>query len=278
MPVSTILDHPRTTPLRMYSHNIFSGDAQRARRQDLLTTGIRVLDPDILVLQETVVTDSHDQVANLVGEGYQIVHSRARDADGGGISIASRWPVTATSEPDLAVVSLRTHDFACTALLAMIDAPAPIGPLLVVNHFPDYHTTHELERERQAVIVARAIEDLVAIDPRHVILAGDMDADPDAASMRFFAGRQSLGEMSVCYVNAWDVCHPGEAGATFGAVNPLAPTAWPFSRIDHIFLRCGDDDLPTLDVAACELAFAEPRDGIYASDHFGLIADFAPRN
>lgn len=277
MHVSTIQNHPRTTPLRVYTHNIFSGDAQRSRRQDLLAVGIRALDPDILVLQETIVNAGGDQVADLLGEGYQIVHSRARGEDGGGISIASRWPITATSEPDLAVVSSRTHDFACTALLAMIDVPAPVGPLLVVNHFPDYHTTHELERERQAVIVARAIEDLVGKDPRHVILAGDMDADPDAASMRFFAGKQSLGEMSVCYVNAWDVCHPGEAGATFGAVNPLAPATWPFSRIDHIFLRCGDDDLPTLDVVRCELAFAEQHDGIHASDHFGLVADFAPR-
>jgi endonuclease/exonuclease/phosphatase family metal-dependent hydrolase len=277
MRVSAIQDQVRDTQLRVYTHNIFHGEANRKQRQDLLAAGIRALDPDVLVLQETIVTPGEDQVANLLPAGYDIVHSRARGEKGDGVSIASRWPITATSEPDLAVVSPRTHDFACTALLASIAAPPPIGPLLVVNHFPDYHTTHELERERQAVIVAREIEHLVAADPRHVILAGDMDADPDAASMRFFAGKQSLGEMSVCYVNAWDIHHAGEPGATFGAANPLAPATWPFSRIDHILLRCGDDDLPTLEVTRCELAFDEPHDGIYASDHFGLVADFDPR-
>lgn len=277
MRVSAIQDRPHDAGLRLYTHNIFSGDANRSRRQSLLAAGTAALDPDVLVLQETIVTETDDQVADLLGSSYQCVHSDSRGDDGGGISIASRWPITAVTELDLAVVSSRTHDFACTALLASIEAPPPIGPLLIVNHYPDYHTNHEIERERQAVIVARAIEDMVIRNPQHVILAGDMDADPDAASMRFLAGKQSLDGVSVCYVETWDVCHPGETGATFGVVNPLAPSSWPFSRIDHIFVRCGDDDLPTLDVVACDLAFAEPHDGIYASDHFGLVADLSPR-
>ncbi|MDQ3780276.1 MAG: hypothetical protein M3354_07010, partial [Chloroflexota bacterium] len=52
---------------------------------------------------------------------------------------------------------------------------------------------------------------------------------------------------------------------------------WPFQRIDHIFVRCGERGGPTLEIAACALAFAEPVDGVWASDHFAVVADlFVP--
>ena len=41
------------------------------------------------------------------------------------------------------------------------------------------------------------------------MLAGDFNAGPDAASIRFLTGRQSLRGESVAYVRAWDAVHPG---------------------------------------------------------------------
>jgi hypothetical protein len=38
-------------------------------------------------------------------------------------------------------------------------------------------------------------------------------------------------------------------------------------------VRC-DEHGPTLDVASCALAFDEARSGTWASDHFGVVADF----
>jgi hypothetical protein len=45
-------------------------------------------------------------------------------------------------------------------------------------------------------------------------------------------------------------------------------------RIDYVMVRCGIHG-PTLDVAGCSLAFEEPVDGVWASDHFGfgVVAD-----
>ena len=43
-------------------------------------------------------------------------------------------------------------------------------------------------------------------------------------------------------------------------------------RIDYVFVRCGDHG-PTLDVSACARIFDEPVDGVWASDHFGVVAD-----
>jgi endonuclease/exonuclease/phosphatase family metal-dependent hydrolase len=278
MTVSMIRTRDETlSSLRLYTHNIFGNHAGWHQRRELLAAGIRELSPDLIFLQETVVTEAEDQVAEFLDPTYHVVHSSTRSEDGYGISLASRWPITETYELDLKVASERTFDFACTTLIAEIEAPQPIGRVLAANHFPDYHTDHEIERERQAVIAARALADLATVRPAHVLLAGDLDAEADSGSLRFLAGKQSLDGLSVCYRNAWDSVHPGEPGHTFTGINPLVPSSWPFKRIDHIFIQCGSNDMPTLDIAACELAFDQPIDGVWASDHFGVIADFTPR-
>ena len=56
-------------------------------------------------------------------------------------------------EPDLNVTP-RTADFACGTLIAEVLAPEPVGPLLFVNHLPNWQLTFEHERELQTVIAA----------------------------------------------------------------------------------------------------------------------------
>ncbi len=63
-------------------------------------------------------------------------------------------------EVNLHVVS-RSAGFACSTLAAEILTPEPIGPLIFINHFPDWQLTNEYEREVQTVTVARFIENLI---------------------------------------------------------------------------------------------------------------------
>ncbi len=74
----------------------------------------------------------------------------------------------------------RTLDFACTTLLVEIQAPQPFDSLLFVNHFPNWQLDYECERELQTVLVARCIAEMVAQRSMHVVLAGDLDAEPAA--------------------------------------------------------------------------------------------------
>ncbi len=274
---SQILQHhePETETLRLLTHNILGHHAQWKRRRRVLVDGLSALAPDLIAFQETIVRDDYDQAADVLDTSYHTVHSKARDVDGMGVSIASRWPIGQVRELDLNVTP-RTAEFPCTTLLAEIAAPAPFGRLLFVNHFPDYQVDHEYERELQTVVAARAIEAMVAPDPMHVVLAGDLDAEPDAASIRFLMGKQSLDGLSVCYRHTWDSVHPGKPCKTLSRRNPLSPAAewdWPFHHIDHILVRRGEHSGPSLRIAACELAFDEPVDGVWASDHFGVVAD-----
>lgn len=261
--------------LRVLTCNIYNTTADWERRRPVLIEEIRRHSPDLVALQETVLTASYDQATDILGDQYEIANSRARLPDSWGAAIASRWPIRHVHELDQAV-SPRAEPW-CTTMIAEIEAPPPIGPLLFVNHLQSAHVAQEFEREQQALLAARRIEQLVAEQDCHVILVGDLNAGPESASVRFMMGRQSLSGTSVCYLNAWDRIHPGEAGHTFTPRSPLVAEAhrdWPYQRLDHILLRFGEGGNPSLDIMGCEIAFARPVHGVWPSDHFGLVADF----
>jgi hypothetical protein len=123
--------------------------------RQVLIDGIAQHQPDVVALQKTTRTASHDQVVDILGSTCHVVHSMTRETAVGGVSIASRCPIIGSQELDLKTVSPRTRDFACTTLTAEIEAPPPFGKILVANHFPDYQVDHEIERERQAALPAR---------------------------------------------------------------------------------------------------------------------------
>jgi endonuclease/exonuclease/phosphatase family metal-dependent hydrolase len=246
-------------------------------RRSLLAQGLRALDPDLVAFQGVIRHDDYDQVTDLLGPGYEVAHQTRREADGSGVSIASRWPLSEVHELDLQVTP-RTAGFLAVALVAEVQAPPPIGPLLFVNHKPNFELALEHERGLQAVTTATRLERLAAGRERHVVVAGDFDATPDAASMRFWRGRQALGDTSVCYRDAWEHSHPDDPGHTFTPANPMvAEGTWPLERgrrIDHVLVRCAEHG-PSLDIAACARLFDRPVEGVWASDHFGVVADLA---
>ncbi|AVT28277.1 hypothetical protein C6361_00810 [Plantactinospora sp. BC1] len=244
-------------------------------RQAVLAGGFGELDPDVVAFQEVIADPHYDQVAELLGAGYHVAHAGRREADGSGASIASRWPIGDVREVDLQV-SARTAEFPAVALVAEVRAPEPIGPLLLVNHNPNWELSFERERELQAVVTARAVEGIGGVDDRHVVLAGDFNAVPEAASMRFWAGLRSLDGVSVCYRDAWREARPAEPGHTMTPANRVvAEGTWPQERgrrIDYLFVRCVHHG-PTLDVLDCRQVFSEPVGDVWASDHFGVVAD-----
>ncbi len=257
----------------MLTLNLWGIRGEWDKRRGVLADGVRELAPDLIAFQEAIRTDDYDQVVDLLGDGYEIAHQEAREPDGQGVTIASRWRLHDVHELDLHVTP-RTSDFAATTLMAEVDVPAPIGPVVFANHVPNWQLDFEVERELQALAAARALESLAPDPERHVILAGDFTADPDSAGVRFLTGRQSLDGVSVCYRDAWESVHPGERGETFTPANPLvADWDWPFRRLDYVLVRCGEHGGPTLAVSDCRIVFDKPVDRVWASDHFGVMAD-----
>lgn len=265
--------------MRVLTMNIFAHHRSWDERRRVLATGLAEMKPDVVTFQEAIMTDDYDQVAEILGPGYHVFHQQGRSDDGVGASIASRWPIDVVREVDLQA-DKRLYDSGWIGSLAVVEiaAPEPIGPVLLVHHKPTWQSQLEREREFQAMTSARLVEEILGGADRHVVLAGDFDATPDSASIRFWTGRQSLDGMSVYYQDAWAAIHGDDPGHTFTPENGIRAVRWrprPGRRIDYVMVRCGDHGA-TLDIASCELAFDRPVGRVWASDHFGVVADFEP--
>ena len=90
------------------------------------------------------------------------------------------------------------------------------------------------------------------------VLTGDFNAEPDAAPIRLLTGRLTLEGRRGNLMDAWALLHPDEPGFTWE----------PRERIDYIFVS------PSVRVHEIALAATEPNaEGVYPSDHCGLIAE-----
>jgi endonuclease/exonuclease/phosphatase family metal-dependent hydrolase len=262
----------------MLTFNLLSPDhADWPRRREVVGAGLRDLRPDVVALQECVSGTGYDQAADLLGGEYQFVPHANRSADGVGAVLASRWPIGAVGEVDLHVTARVTLPWAA-AVMAEVSLPAPFGPTLVVHHKPTYEIGFGVERELQALACTREVERQLVGRARHVVVLGDFDDPPDSASLRFWTGRQSLAGESVAYRDAWEAVHGGAPGHTFTPRNPLT-RAGEMSlelgrRIDYVLVRCGVHG-PSLDVVGCRLVFDQPVSSVWASDHFGVLAELA---
>lgn len=266
--------------MRILTLNLFARHGAWEERRPMVRDGLRSLRPDLVAFQEAVRTEQYDQVVDLLGSDFHLVDHPGRSADGVGATLASRWPVVEARQVGLRVSDRVTLPW-CGTVAAEIATP-DAGPLLFVHHKPSWQLGLERERELEALAATRLIEEIVGERDLHVVVAGDLDAEPHAASIRFWSGRRSLDGTSVCYDDAWERVHAGaspESGHTFSPRNPLVRTGtMPLEqgrRIDYILVRCGDHG-PTLEVASCERVFDRAADGIWASDHFGVVADLRP--
>src|ERR1022692_1910513 len=84
-----------------------------------------------------------------------------------GVSIASRWSLGERRDEELNVTP-RTAGFPSTTLVVEVIAPVSVGPLLFANHFPNWQLSFEHERELQAVVAARFLEQLVGQNDQQV--------------------------------------------------------------------------------------------------------------
>jgi endonuclease/exonuclease/phosphatase family metal-dependent hydrolase len=262
------VDAPR---LRCATFNILGpANPDWKRRRVVIRDALHALQADVIALQEVPV----DQVEDLLGPGYCVTPFPARSEDGTGGVLATRARHRVLEEIDQ-----RTPEHAedlpwCATVL--VELESPLGPLVVAHHKPSWPFPLEVEREQQARRAAVAVERHARDRP--AVVLGDFDATPDAASMLFWRGLRSLDGVSVCYQDAWECVRPGEPGLTFSAENPLVQAgevATALSRrIDYVLVRAGRHGA-LLQVLSCRRLLDQPVDGVWASDHYGVVADLA---
>lgn len=276
-------EKPRRMKIRVLTLNVWN-DEGPAQRTALINREIRRLQPDLISFQEVARKPSSDQLAALVnGLDFQATHQADLQsftppfADRyGGAAVATRWPHQALEALDLRLAGANDVPW---ATLAVSVALPDLGDVLFIGATSSWRLNAEHVREQQAL----ALTDL---DNRHrrdlpTIIAGDFNASPEAASIRYLTGLQSLAGRSAHYHDAWAVAGEG-AGATWTHRNPQAEAGIAqivqqpnhARRVDYVFIG-GWDAHPKAhaSVTAAPLVFDSPIGGVWASDHFGLLVD-----
>jgi endonuclease/exonuclease/phosphatase family metal-dependent hydrolase len=270
--------------VRILTLNV-QNDEGDPRRAELINREIRRLNPDLVALQEVPSQGRRsDLAALLAGTGLSATHQS--DAISypmpfedryGGAAVATRWP-----HRILEVLDQRgsgAPDVPWCTLAAAVEVPEA-GQLLFIAATLSWRLDAEAARERQAV----ALTDL---DARHrdklpTIIAGDLNASPDAACIRYLTGLQSLHGRSVHYHDAWAVANGGDGGHSWTTENDSAaseieaivrqPNHW--RRLDYVLVGSWHaHPQARAEVRAAQIVLNQPVGGIWPSDHYGLLVE-----
>jgi endonuclease/exonuclease/phosphatase family metal-dependent hydrolase len=266
--------------LRILTFNVWNeeGDQRRFRH---INQELRQLDPDIVAFQEV---SSRERLADLL-EGTPLHALHQADAMAtvpphadryGATALATRWPHRLAEVLDLRMSDAMDVPWATLAVVVMIPGA---GDLLFIATTASWRLDAEAQRERQVLALAD-------LDARHrrrlpTIIAGDFNADSDASSIRFLSGLQSLGGRSVHYHDAWRIAGEGP-GHTWTSDNPNAESVIDQivrqpghrRRIDYVFTGSWHAHPDThAYIRSARLAFHAPVDGLWLSDHFGVVVD-----
>jgi endonuclease/exonuclease/phosphatase family metal-dependent hydrolase len=262
----------RMSEIRVVTFNIWNRSGPWDERFIAIKTGLARLEPDLVGLQEVIVTEHGDKLdqGKAIAEslGFHMVFGSSHgEGYSFGNAVLSRWPILRHEVFPLPALDDTEPR---TLLYAEVDAPAGKIPFFVTHLAWRLHEGHV----RQAQVVAIA-ERVAALCPPHgfpPVLVGDFNAEPESDEIRFLRGHTSLGRKCVYFADAFRVAGDGSPGATFSKKNPFAePLREPERRIDYIFVR-GPDDRGRGEALLARVCLDEPLGGVFASDHFGVFA------
>jgi endonuclease/exonuclease/phosphatase family metal-dependent hydrolase len=260
--------------LRVMTLNLWGEQGPHQRRLQVLLAGLETIQPDVLALQEvrdvpgTLANQAETIAARL---GYQHAFAAATEWGGGmeGVAILSRGPILGSESAELPGAKPTERR---VVLLCRCETPA--GPVHVYTTHLNYRLTDGLVRETQV----QALDEFAAAHPSDLpqLLMGDFNASPAHDEIRFLRGQTTVGGRRTYWQDAYARLHPDELGYTWAKRNPYtAKLAWlePDRRVDYVFVSpMRGNGRGT--VRDCRIVLDEPaEDGVWASDHFGLVAE-----
>lgn len=295
-PATTPATAPGTTMerLRVLTLNIWNRQGPWEARRRLILDGLRAEAPDVIALQEVLRLEGPDGSRLCQGEdlgqalGCGVSYGEAMDIGGGlrfGNAILSRFPALESCSAMLP--NPEGHE-ARSVVFALLSTPA--GALPVFATHLDWQLDLSRARCEQVLFIADRMAPYLGptwsgLPP---VLAGDLNAEPDSDEVRFLrglhclpvqdeAGRLRLRSTYLCDTFGMLGQGPGE---TFARSNAYAARERePDRRLDYIFVGPPDRRLRGEPLAA-RRCFTEPAGGVFASDHYGVVADLqvAPRD
>jgi endonuclease/exonuclease/phosphatase family metal-dependent hydrolase len=257
---------------RIVTLNIWNRGGPWEARLAAIRAGVADLDPDVMGLQEVLRSpeDGLDQAAQIAqGFGYSIAFGEAMPIGAGsfGNAVLSKFPVARSQTFQLP--ALDAEEPRC---LVFAELDAPFGKLpFFVTHL-SWRFDQGYIREAQVKAIAQHVRELAPAGGFPPVIVGDFNAVPHSDEIRFMTGLCSLGVKSVCFTDAFGVVGHGE-GTTFSRRNPFATDLRePDRRIDYIFVR-GPHETGLGEPIDSQVCFDRPVNGVYPTDHFGVVAN-----
>ena len=280
--------------LRVVQLNIASiYEAAWERRRHEIVAWLDELEPDVVCVEEawesaTVPNTAGWLADHAAGEWHWAFGGAPMQIEGidpsgrWGLAVLSRHPIDAHQRFDL---PLAGGTGAAPGQVGLLHART--GDLDVFVAHLSAAPTDSLHRRAQVLAIddhvravrgdRDALPDFSTRRPSPpAILCGDFNAEPDSDEIRFLSGCTALDGRVTFWQDAWRVAGDGGPGLTQDwRTHPLAADLNVHrKRIDYVFV--GDPFRREADagrVLSARVVFDEPRTGIQASDHRGLVVE-----
>jgi endonuclease/exonuclease/phosphatase family metal-dependent hydrolase len=241
-------------------------------RLDVARRDLAAIAPDVVALQEIVRAEAYElDQARALASGLGMPYVAHAQVPGGpypfGNAIVSRFPLD-----DITVLPLPREgtDENRSLLLARVRLPWGTFPMATT------HLNWKLDeghvRVAQVRFVVEQLTRFTCNDDLPAVLAGDFNAEPDSDEIRYLRGQTGAQGPCVYFNDCFATAGDGSPGHTFCARNPYAAVSRePDRRLDYIFVRGPDHRLRGVPLEA-RVCLDEPRQGVWASDHFAVFA------
>jgi endonuclease/exonuclease/phosphatase family metal-dependent hydrolase len=255
--------------MRAMTWNVWGRFGQWQLREAAISETIASVRPDVLALQEAWATGDAvqaDRLASRHGLHAAFARSHMPDDPAGevqlGLAVLSRWPLTAATE-----IRLMTGDGASTVAL-MVNVSHPEGSLHFMTACLDWEVDRQEQRQHQAEELLQVLTSSELSGPMPVILAGDLNAPPDAVE---------IASLTSAMTDCWALART-DPGHTFASDNPYVPDGdWHTdSRIDYVLARPGRPQ-DSLQVESATLAGLPALGKTVPSDHYAVVVELSGR-
>lgn len=251
--------------MRCITYNIWNYNRPWPERRRLIAGLIVQHKPDVVALQET----RHDfRFERGRGQGEQLAELTGYVRTARVSHVYLPFPrvdeglTLLTRQPPLRVVA--RHLSLRPKVVKDLNRRLCLGVTLRVDGAEvDIYDTHfalsAAGRINNAIEVIQFISDHSSHRP--AVLMGDLNAEPDEDTIALLTGKLTVDGRRGDLLDCWRSAHPDEPGFTYGSFDPVR-------RIDYVLGR----NLPH-GVAGAEIIGASAVDGIYPSDHMGIVVD-----
>jgi endonuclease/exonuclease/phosphatase family metal-dependent hydrolase len=267
-----------TTRVRIATWNLWGRYGPWEARLPVIVENLRVIDADVVALQEVWEDDTRNQARELASElGYGepvYAHNLERDGARSGNAVMSRWPIVAHDVRTLPrrgaydAVDEEGEERLC--LFADVDGPR--GRIQMFCAHLSWQSDHSAIRQAQVSDICGYVREkrTWSFPP---VLCGDLNADPASDEIRILTGRAASPVPSVVFRDAWEAAGNADPGFTWANRNPFAASTLDLERrIDHVMV--GQPLLGGVGhVLEARVAGDVARDAMWGSDHLAVVVE-----